>query len=148
MPSDTSRRGLLAAVGGVAGTFGLGYAGARVAADEGTVVAKHVIADRRRPDGLVESVDVLNVELNRDGSLDRRGHEDYADAFGDPPVAVSLDMDRRLRSAFDEVRYHLNVQCPDGSCTVPQVNRLDFNDSEVGSRTRIIDHGVSATVIP
>jgi hypothetical protein len=150
MPSDISRRRLLAAAGGVAGTLTFGYAGARIAAREGSVVTRHVSGETRDNGGLTDSVELFHVELDPDGPAERQFHPDYRDAFSaDLPITVSPSGHRELERGFDRVVYHVGHRCPDASCSTPRVSRTDFNDAELGAEVRLLYHGGPwATLVP
>lgn len=143
MPSGTSRRGLLAAVGGVAGTVSLGYVGARVAAREGTVVTRYVFGESLDDGTLTGQTELFEAEVDADGPAERRFHEDYRDAFpDDPPITVSRSLHRDLEREFDRVVYHLGQRCPTGpECSTPRVSRTDFNDAPLGAEVRLLYHG-------
>lgn len=149
MPTRVSRRRLLAAVGGVAATGAFGYAGARVAAREGTVVARYASGERLDGGTLVDQTEII-AEKDPGEGTDRRVHEDYRDAVPDePPLTVSRSLHRRLEEEFDEVTYHLAHNCPDAACSTPRVTRTDFNGAELGSEVRLLyrDHPW-ATAVP
>jgi hypothetical protein len=150
MPSEVSRRRLLAAVGGVAGTATFGYAGARVAARRGGVVVRHVAGETRDDGGTSDSVELFHAEVDPDGPAERRFHPDYRDAFSEAsPITVSPSGHRELEEGFDRVRYHLGHDCPDADCSTPRVSRSDFNDAALGSEVRLLYHSHPwATVVP
>jgi hypothetical protein len=150
MPSEVSRRRLLAAVGGVAGTATFGYAGARVAARRGRVVVRHVAGETREDGRLTDSVELFHAEVDPEGPAERQFHPEYRDAVSDePPITVSPSGHRELEDAFDRVRYHLGHDCPDADCSTPRVSRSDFNDAELGSEVRLLYHSHPwATIVP
>jgi hypothetical protein len=140
-----TRRRLLGALAGGVAVAGVGYAGARAVARTGTVVARRVVAETHEPR---RTVPVLDVERNRDGSVDVGAHPDYDDRLADtPPVAVPDGVHDDLTDRFDRVRYHLHHSCPEASCTVPQVSRATFNDAPLGSTVRLLYHGEDATPV-
>jgi hypothetical protein len=145
--SDTdgrlTRRRLLGALAGGIVVAGAGYAGARTVARSGTVAARAVIGETREPR---RTVTVLDVERNRDGSVDVRAHPDYDARLEDePPVVVPEDLHHDLTDRYARVRYHLKQSCPDARCSTPQVSRGTFNDSPLGSTVRLLYHGDDAT---
>jgi hypothetical protein len=140
-----TRRRLLGVLAGGVAVTGAGYAGARAVAKTGTVVARRVVAETREPR---RTTTVLDVERNRDGSVDVRAHPDYDDRLADaPPVRVPADVHRELTDRFVRIRYHLKQSCPDARCSTPQVSRRAFNDAPLGSTVRLVYHGDDATPV-
>jgi hypothetical protein len=148
--STYSRRALLGSLGGAASLGVVGYAGARLAAKRGTVVARYVGARTRPSGGMSETVDVYYAELNRDGTVDRRIHPDYTDRLpSDEPATVSRPLHQELTDRFESVRYNVNQSCPNASCSFPQVSRATFNGTRLGESVRFLYHsGVRATPVP
>jgi hypothetical protein len=139
-----TRRTLLKTLVGAGAAVGAGYGGSFAASRRGRVVVRHVSG--RRVDGdEARIVDVYHEELNRDGTADRRVHDDYRGRFDDRG-AVSVGLHRDLHDRFAPVRYYLGHDC--SGCSTPAVSRREFNDARLGEPIRLLYRGDRATVVP
>lgn len=152
MDFDTtiSRRGLLAAAGGVAGLVGVGYASARHVARDGIINGRVVMGLDTADGTIVGQTKILQEFLDSDGPPDRQFDPDYRQAFpAEPPMTVSSSFHRKLSREFDEVAYALSHSCPDAVCSTPNISRDDFNGARLGEEVSLLYHsGDKATVIP
>jgi hypothetical protein len=138
-----SRRTLLKTVAAAGATVGLGYGGSFAASRSGRVLARHV-SGRLVDDAGARILDVYHAELNRDGTVDRRVHDDYRGRIDQGTVPTALHRD--LSDRFAAVRYYLGHDCP--GCSTPAVSRREFNAATLGESVRLVYHGDRATVVP
>jgi hypothetical protein len=144
-----SRRKLLLAIGGFAGTVGIGYTGARSVARKGIVNGRLVVGYEKDNDTIVDQTYILREYTDPDGPPDREIHSAYRQEFpAESPMTVSWSLNRRLNQEFDEVSYHLSHSCPDNNCHTPGVSRRDFNGARLGEKVRLLYFDVNAVVIP
>ena len=111
-----SRRALLKIVAGAGATVGVGYGGSVAASRRGRIVVRHV-SGRLVDDGTTRLVDVYHAELNRDGTTDRRVHDEYRGRIDEGTVPT--DLHRDLFDRFAAVRYYLGHDCR--GCSTPAV---------------------------
>jgi hypothetical protein len=146
---SVSRRTVLAAVGGITGVVGVGYATARSLARYGTVNGRLVIGYQMDDGIIVSPTDIFREYIDADGPPDRRFNSDYREHLpAELPITVSASAHRALQQEFDEVVFALSHHCPSADCSTPQVNRDDFNQAKLGEEVGLLYHsGDSATLI-